>query len=154
PDRGRVFRSVLDGKERFMVRDLPANHEHPGGIPGMGHPPCRMRWTLGADQQKDQWPLDGMLEAREGNGKPAMRPMKHEPESDGLDLWSLAATWATGPFAAFGRWQVSERRLAVPFEGLAEGELDTFCKTLSLGRVEIPGKGAFEDVSVEDVPVG
>ncbi|MCK6475935.1 MAG: hypothetical protein L6Q35_03780 [Phycisphaerales bacterium] len=154
PDRGRVFRSVLDKKERFMVRDLPTNHGQPGGLVGDTRATCRLRWTLDFDQARDQWQLDGMIEAPLGGGKHAMRPIQHEPESDGLDLWSLAATWATGPLSYFGRWQASERRLAVTFDGLAEGDLDTFRKTLALRRVEIPGKGVYEDVTLEDVSIG
>jgi hypothetical protein len=154
PDRGKVFRSVLDAKERFMVRALPTNHGQSGGLSKETRATCRLRWTLDFDQARDQWQLDGTIEAPQGNGKPAMRPMQHEPESDGLDLWNLASTWATGPLSSFGRWQATERRLAVAFDGLAEGELDTFRKTLALRRVEIPGKGVYENVTLEDVPVG
>ena len=154
PDRGKVFRSVLDGKERFMVRDLPTNHGQPGALVRETRSTCRLRWTLDFDQARDQWQLDGMIEASQGNGKHAMRPIQHEPESDGLDLWNLASTWATGPLATFGRWQASERRLAVAFDGLTEGEFETFRKTLVLRRVEIPGKSAYENVTLEDVPVG
>jgi hypothetical protein len=154
PDRGKVFRSVLDGKERFLVRDLPTNHNQPGGIERETRATCRLRWTLDFDNERDQWQLDGVIEASQGQGKNAMRPMQHEPESDGLDLWKLASTWATGPLAAFGRWQENERRLAVAFEGLAENDLDSFRKTLMLRRVEIPGKGSYENVTLQDVPVG
>lgn len=154
PDRGKVFRSVLDGKERFMVRDLPTNHGQPGGLVGETRATCRLRWTLDFDQARDRWQLDGLIEAPQGNGKHALRPMQHEPESDGLDLWSLASTWAAGPLAAHGRWQATTRRLAVAFDGLGDSEVETFRKTLALRRVEIPGKGIYENVSLEDVPVG
>lgn len=154
PDRGKVFRSVLNGKERFMVRDLPTNHGQPGGLVGDTRATCRLRWTLDFDQARDQWQLDGVIEAPQGNGKHAMRPMQHEPESDGLDLWNLASTWATGPLSSVGRWQAGERRLAVAFNSLAEAELDSFRKTVTLRRVEIPGKGAYDNVTLEDVPVG
>ena len=154
PDRRKLFRSVLDGKERFMVRDLPTNHGQPAGLVGETRATCRLRWTLDFDEARDQWQLDGTIEAPQGNGKHAMRPMQHEPESDGLDLWNLASTWATGPLASFGRWRAGERRLSVTFEGLADSEVDTFRKTLPLRQVEIPGKGFFDPVSLEDVPVG
>lgn len=154
PDRGKVFRSVLNGKERFMVRDLPTNHGQPGGLVGDTRATCRLRWTLDFDQARDQWQLDGVIEAPQGNGKHAMRPMQHEPESDGLDLWNLASTWATGPLSSVGRWQAGERRLAVAFNSLAEADLDSFRKTVTLRRVEIPGKGAYDSVTLEDVPVG
>lgn len=153
-DRGKVFRSVLNGKERFTIRDLPTNHGQPSGLITDTDATCRLRWTLDFDQTRDQWQLDGMIESPQGNGKRAMRPMQHESESDGLDLWKLASTWAMGPLSCFGRWQADERRLAVAFDGLAEGEFDTFRKTLALRRVEIPGKGVYDDVTLEDVPVG
>jgi hypothetical protein len=41
----------------------------------------------------------------------------------------------------------------VSFEGLSDGEIGTFRKTLALRRVEIPGKGSYDDVSLEDVPI-
>lgn len=153
PDRGKVFRSVLDGMERFMVRDLPTNHGHPGAIAIDTRANCKLRWTLDFDHQRDQWQLDGIIEHHQDNGKYTMRPMHHEPESDGLDLWNLAENWATGPFASFGRWQASDRRLYVTFEGLNVGEIKTFRKTLSLSQVEIPGKGVYENVTLEDVPI-
>lgn len=154
PDRGKVFRSVLDGKERFMVRDLPTNHGQPGGLIGTTSADCRLRWTLDFDQERDQWQLDGMIEAPQGNGKHAMRPMQHEPESDGLDLWGLVSTWAMGPLYTFGRWDEKERRLAVAFDTLTAEERDSFCKTMQLPSVEIPRKGSYNDVTLEDVPVG
>lgn len=154
PDLGKLFRSVLDGKERFMVRGLPSNHGQLGGLIGDTQATCRFRWTLDFDQARDQWQLDGVIEAPLGNGKHAMRPMQHQPESDGLDLWDLAATWALGPLSSFGSWQPNERRLAVTFDGLAEGERDTFRKTLELHSVEILGKGEYKNVTLEDVPVG
>lgn len=153
PDHGKLFRSVLDVKERFMVRDLPTNHGPPGGLRGDTEATCRLRWTLDFDQARDQWQLDGEIEAPQGNGKHAMRPMQHEPESDGLDLWNLAATWATGPLSSFGRWKADERRLAIAFDTRVANDLDTFRKTLELRRVEIPGKGVYENVFLEDVPV-
>jgi hypothetical protein len=154
PDRGKVFRSVLNGKERFMVRDLPTNHGQPGGISRDTNASCRLRWTLDFDQARDQWQIDGVIEAPQGNGNYAMQPMRHDPESDGLDLWNLVSTWATGPLSSFGRWQADDRRLAVKFDVLTEGERDTFRKTIKLSRVEVPGKGVYENVTLEDVPVG
>lgn len=153
PDRGKVFRSVLDGKERFMVRDLPTNHGQPGALIGDTRATCRLRWTLDFDQARDQWQLDGMIEAPQGNGKHAMKPIQHEPESDGLDLWTAISTWATALPYSLGRWQPRERRLAVAFDRVKVGELDTFRRTLALGRVEVPGKGVYENVTLEDVPV-
>jgi hypothetical protein len=154
PDCDKVFSSVLDSKERFLVRDLPAHQGEPGGLVRDTRATCRLRWTLDFDQAHDQWQLDGTLEEPRGNGKHGMRSMQHEPESDGLDLWKLVSSWATGPLSAFGRWNADERRLALPFQALQGPEIDSFHKTLALRRVEIPGKGAYDNVSLEDVAVG
>lgn len=149
PDRGVVFRSVVDSKQRFMLRDLPANHGQPGCIPGTTRATCRLRWTLDFDSGRDQWQLDGVIEAEGG-----MKPMKHDPESAGLDLWMLASVWATGPFASFGRWQAGDRRLAVSRQTATDAEQDSFLKTLKVQRLEVPGKGSYDDVTLEDVPIG
>ncbi len=154
PDHGKVFRSVVDAKERFQVRDLPTNHGRAGCLRGETNATCRFRWTLDFDREQDQWQLDGAIEVPQGNGKYAMRAMKHEPECDGIDLWGLAARWGPGPLSFFGRWQPSERRLAVALEGLEDSEQDTFRKTLPMRHVEVPGKGSYDEVSLEDVPVG
>lgn len=154
PDAGRVFRSVVDPKERFLVRGLPTNQGQRGCILRETHATCHLRWTLDFSAERDQWQLEGLIEVRQGQGKYALRPMQHEPEREGLDLWGLVSTWSVGPLSAFGRWQQGERRLAIPFRGLSDGEAQSFCRTLKLPRVEIPGKGSYVDVTLEDVPVG
>ena len=154
PDRGRVFRSVLEPNERFLVRDLPSNSGQPGCVPGSTNARIRLQWTLDFDQERDQWQLDGVVEAPQGGGRHVLKSIQHAPESDGLDLWQLAESWATGPFAKFGRWDPSSRRLAVAFDGLSESELESFRKSLPVGRVQISGKGSYDNVTIEDVPVG
>lgn len=153
PDRDKMFRSVHDGKERFMIRDLPSNHGQIGGLVSNTRATCRLRWTLDFDRSKDQWQIDGQIEAPQSNGKHAMQPIHHEPESEGIDLWELVSAWAAGPLSSFGNWSVTERRLAIAFEGLAETELGSFRKPLSLRCVEIPGKGKYENVTLENVPL-
>ena len=153
PDRSKVFRSVVDPKERFIVRSFPRNHDQGGCILGVTRATCRLRWTLDFAAERDHWQLDGMIEIQD-QGTAAMGAMKHEPESDGLDLWKLAATWGLGPLSTLGRWQTDERRLAVSTQGLSDEESETFRKTLNLRRVEIPGKGTYDNVTLADVPVG
>lgn len=153
PELGTVFRSVVAPAERFMVRALPTNHGHTEVIERASRATCRLRWRLDFDQGREQWQLDGTIDAPMNDGN-ALRPIQHEPESTGMDLWKLAETWTTTTFAPFGQWQVRERRLATPFEGLSGSEQDAFRKTLSIRRVEVPGRGVFEDVSLEDVPIG
>lgn len=154
PDLGKLFCSVLDGKERFLVRDLPTNHGQPGCLSKDTHATCRLHWTLDFDQEASYWQIDGTIDVPTGNSKHAMRPMQHEPEPDDIDLWKVAEAWARGPLSTFGRWHPKERRLAVAIEGLSESEIAGFQKTFVLRRVEIPGKGGYENVTLEGVPVG
>ena len=149
PDRGVVFRSVVNPDERFMLRDLPTNHGKTGCLDGSTGATCRVRWTLDFDGERDQWQLDGVVE-----GPGGMTPMKHEPEVDGLDLWRLASIWGAEQLASLGRWSAEERRLAISFRGLSEQEQDTFRKTVKLRSVEVPGKGRYDNVTLSDVPIG
>lgn len=150
PDRGVRFRSVVDPEQRYLLRELPSNHGQVGCLHGTTQARCRLRWTLDFDARKDHWQLDGALDTSQGG----MKAMQHQPESDGIDLKRLADLWGTGPVAKFGRWQTDERRLAIAFQGLTEAEQDNFRKTLKLPQVEVPGKGTYADVSLEDVPIG
>lgn len=150
PDRGIIFRSVADPQQRYLLRDLPSNHGQIGCLPGTTQATCRLRWTLDFNARKDYWQLDGVIEVPQGG----MRSMQHTPESDGIDLNGLANLWGAGPLLSFGRWQVAERRLAVAFRGLTDAEQDEFHKTLKLPHVEVPGKGTYSDVILENVPIG
>lgn len=154
PERGKVFRSAVDPKERFQVRDLPSNHGGTGCVVVTTQATCNFRWTLDFDNEQNSWYLDGMIEAPQGKGKAVMQPLQHQAEEDDLDLWRLAEAWGMGPLSSFGRWQSAERRLAVPFNSVAENEIDTFRKTMTLGRVDVPGKGSYSNVMLEGVPVG
>jgi len=148
PDRGVPFRSVVERGTRCVLRDLPTNHGQPGCLVRDNRSSCRLRWTLDFDGQTDQWQLDGSI------GGAERRPIHHEHERDGLDLWRLAEAWGSGPLAALGHWQTNRRRLAVPLKGLSDAEQDAFRMTRTLPEVEVAGRGAWHDVTVEDLPIG
>ena len=150
PERGVVFRSVVNPDERFMLRDLPTNHGKSGCLRGTTQATCCVRWTLDFDEERDHWQLDGVVEGP----RSGMTPLKHQPEIDGIDLWRLASTWGANQLASIGRWSADERRLAVPFQGLSDQEQDTFRKTVELPYVEVPGKGGYDNVTLSDVPIG
>jgi hypothetical protein len=150
PDRGVVFRSVINPDERYMLRHLPTNHGKSGCLRGATEATCRLRWTLDFDAGRDQWQLDGLVEAPQGG----MMPLKHQPEIDGIDLWALAANWGATSLADLGRWSTEERRLAVQFSGLTDDEQEAFLKTVKLRYVEVPGKGGYDNVTLNDVPIG
>jgi len=145
PDRGVVFRSVVEPSERFVLRDLPSNHRQVGVLPQTTSSACRLRWTLDFAAGRDEWQLEGRIETS---------PMQHEAEHDGLDLRALADLWGAGPLAKHGRWDPGGRRLAVAFSGLSPEEQDRFVKTVQLPSVKIPGKGSYDSVTLEDVPIG
>ncbi len=145
PDCAVVFRSVLNPKQRFVVRDLPTNNGHTAVVRLAANASCRLRWTLDFETEQNAWQLDGSIDAQ---------TITHDAEHEDLDLWSLAAAWGTGPLASMGRWDPHKRRLGVAFGGLGDDEQDRFIKTVELPRVEIPGKGGYDDVTLEDVPIG
>lgn len=150
PARGVVFRSVADPQQRFVLRDLPSNHGQVGCLRRDTDAECRLTFVLDFDAGRDAWQLAGKIESYSSS----MRPIEHQPEVTGIDLWALASNWGAGPLAAFGRWQANERRLAVNFAGLTDAEQQGFRKTFTLARVEVPGKGSYTDVVVKDVPIG
>lgn len=145
PDLGKLFRSVVDPNERFIVRSFPANQDQTCCILG-SEKKCRLQWTLDFEKGHDRWHLD--------DGTIDGKPFQHQPESDGLDLWKLVENWATGPLAAFGEWQSNSRLLSVRFYGLSQEEYSSFFKKLELGRVQVPGKGTYENVTLQRVPIG
>jgi hypothetical protein len=150
PDRGVLFRSVVDPRQRFMLRDLPSNHGQVGCLRRDTRAVCRLVWILDFEAGRDMWQLAGKLESYDS----AMRSFAHEPEEARLDLWALASHWGAGPLAAFGRWQASERRLAIGFAGLTDAEQQEFRKAFTLPQADVPGKGSYTGVMVQDVPIG
>lgn len=154
PDQGKIFRSVVDVKERFVLRALPTNHGQSGCIYGETKATCRLHWVVDFDAERDQWRLEGMIEVPQGGGKHAMQLMNHQPETEGLDLWKLAEFWGTRSLCDVGQWSATERRLAVNVVGLAEKEIEQFRKSIAISRLEVPGKGIYDDVKLEDVPIG
>ncbi len=151
PDFGEVVRSTVSPSERFVIRGFPANHGRTGCIPQETRANCQLRWTLDFDRGTDRWQLEG---AAEYSGGRDLKPMSHEAESDGIDLRALAASWGEGPLASFGEWDRPEARLAVAFNGLSDDEQDSFQKTVDVPRVDVPGKGSYERVRIEAVPIG
>lgn len=145
PDRGVPFRSVVERGTRFVLRDLPTNHNQHGCLVRDARTTCRLRWTLDFEGQSNQWQLDGFIEKR---------PIHHEHERDELDLWRLAELWGRGPLAKLGYWYANRRRLAVPLKGLSDKEQESFRMTRALPAVEVPSRGAWHDVTVEDLPIG
>lgn len=164
PPRGVVARSALDPKERFVLRDLPSNHGQAGAIALQTRSWCRLRWTLDFDGRVDLWTLEGELDAapraardqgktRKKDADPT-RPIAAEAESAGLDLDLVATMWGETALADYGRWDPTDRRLAVAFDGVSDAEQESFRMSLILSSAGIPDVGRWRDVAVEDVPIG
>lgn len=152
-DRGKAFRSVVDPKERFIVRDLPSNHNQGGAVRGTTNARCRFQWTLDFQAGRDQWRLDGTIEVPQGNSKYTMGPIRHEPESDGLDLWQTLDFIATD-IRKFGEWDRRKRLFAVAASSLEGDEARTFRRSFTVPRIGLPNKGVYQDAKFEDVPIG
>lgn len=164
PPRGVVTRSALDPKERFVLRDLPTNHGQAGAIEQQTTSWCRLRWTLDFDRRVDSWTLEGELDAapratlsqgksRKKDADPT-RPIAAEAESARLDLDLVATMWGETVLADYGRWDPTDRRLAVAFDGLSDSEREAFSTSMELVAVSVPGVGRWRDVAVEGVPIG
>lgn len=150
---GTVFRSVVDQKERFLIRELRSKHGPQAAIRGATNARCRLRWTLDFTAARDEWQLDGTIDVRQGNGKYEMRGIQHEPESDDLDLWRTMDVIAPS-VRQFGEWDSARRLLAVSAESLDDGEVRSFRRAFTVPGLELPGKGKYEEAKFENVPIG
>jgi len=153
PDIGKLFRSVLEKNERFLVRGTPANHGQPGMLTDGNQTSCRIRWSIDFDESSDHWQIDGKLEISAQRGEPVVMPILHEPEKDGIDVWALASRWSSGPLRKYGRWNAEKKSLSVKFQNLNDIEIGSFRKSLNLGSVEIAGKGSYGEALLEDVRI-
>lgn len=149
PDPGVTFSSVRDPAQRFIVRALPTNHQEVGVLRQSTRATCRFRWTLDFAAEQDSWRLDGTIESTQGG----MVPIEHGAEADGLDVWAVADVWGRGCLAQYGRWLPQDRQLAVAFSDISSKEQETFRKSLELAEAEVPGKGTYQQVSLEDVAI-
>jgi hypothetical protein len=152
-ERGKAFRSVVDPKERFIVRELPSNHNQSGAVGVPTNAKCRLRWTLDFIAERDQWQLDGTIEVAQGRGRHPMGAIKHEPESDGLDLWQTIDIIATD-LRQLGEWDRKKRLLAVPASSLTAEQARRFRGSFTVAHLELPNKGVYEGATFEDVPLG
>jgi len=148
-DEKKVFCSVLDPKERFLFRKFFFNQKKAYGVFDDKKTTCQVSWTIDFNESKSYWHIIGELETESAK----KRPIVHNPEADDISHEALISEWADLYLRKFGRWEAQKKMLAVNFTGISEHELKSFKKTLSLGNVEIKGKGSYTDVKLEDVPI-
>lgn len=149
PERRRAFPAVASPGERFEVRALLPNDAAPTGLPRDTEARCEVRWSLDFTARRERWTLSGAIDGPERSP----RPIRHEPESAGVDLDRVLADWASGPLAAFGRWVPDTHHLARGFAGLSEAEQERFLQRLALPEVEVHGRGRWKGVTLDDVPI-
>ncbi len=145
PERSTPFLSVIEPRVRFELREILPKAT-PACLPEDGVT-LRVRWTIDFDRGENQWALRGALSEE--------CPVHHEPERARVDYDGALAALARVAFAASNetRWVDARRRLAVPFVSLTEDEIESGVRSIALGRVEIPGFGAWESARLEEVPL-
>jgi hypothetical protein len=149
PDQGKAFSSVVEPGARCVLRALPASGGPPGCVRHRGALSCRIRWTLDFSIPKERWTLEGSLDL---DGQ--RRPMAPAPEPGGIDLQQMLGRWASQYLSSFGRWQANVGRLAVRFDGLDARAQESFTCSYRLPSVDVPGKGTYANVELQDVPIG
>ncbi len=146
PDQGKAFPSAVDPRTRVVLRALPGP---PGCMPMRAPSSCRIRWTLDFSTRREQWTLDGWLDQ---GGK--RLPMVPAPEPSRIDLERLLHRWASLYLGTFGRWEANPGRLKVRFDGLDVPAQESFACSYRLPSVDVPGKGTYAGVELQDVPIG
>lgn len=145
PQANTTFRSVV-GPERFVLRKLLGS----GGLAASrDQSSCQVRWTIHFLKEQETFRLEGQLEVGD-----TLRPIQHEPERAGIDVASLREAIAWEHFGQLGAWKPAERRLCISYSKLSDAEKETFKKAIAIGSLSIPGKGRYNNVTLEDVPIG
>jgi len=146
PDYGQVFVSVINTKDRFIVRHPQKKRGPLKGVTRRTKAHCQIRWNLDFRAGQNQWYLQGNLE----DGA----TFQFAGGSVEVNLPSLFADWARVHLADQGRWDPGLKRFLVPFDSLSPAGQDLFKKSFSLPKVRAAGFGEFENVILQDVPIG
>lgn len=147
-EKNRLFQSVVEPGARYVLRALPSGQAGPAGCIRRASGTCRLRWRLDFSAGTNQWQLEGALTTEEQR-----RSIQHEPESEQLDLWPLFGQWAYQHLSALGQWSPESRRLAVPFSRVPEESRESFVLSQEIPALEVPGKGRYAGVKVQDIPI-
>jgi len=149
PALGAVFSSVLDPSQRFLVRAFPRGDSAEPRASLLPGSQATLRWSLDFTAGTNEWRLDGTLDVNEQK-----RAMKSKPESAEVNFERLFASWVQKYLPSEVRWDTESKRLLVPFAGLDATVQETFGTAIPLDEVEVPGKGTYSKVKVENVPLG
>lgn len=147
--QSRIWASVIDVKQRFIVRSLPASRgQQPLGcaVAVAGH--CKIRWELNLVTGENRRRLEGKLELGEGDSRQSVPFQLDLSPLPTKDIARLFADWDP-------RWSPSHRYVAIPYDGLADTQArDSFQRSYRYKQIEVPGQGTFQNVVVHEVPVG
>jgi hypothetical protein len=149
PDLNRVFTSVLDREQRFILRSFPSNHGAGACAIQVKSQRCELVWTFDFDSETESFRLEGELVA--GSSR---RAFATAAEVTGTDVGALADRWGAAHLATQGHWSPGARLLEVPLDRVTDDERNSFRRTVALPSVEVPGAGGFESVILEDVLLG
>jgi hypothetical protein len=141
PAPRRIWRSVFDANEKFTVHSLPAVRGSAPRCRAHQLPPARLEWHIDLDSNHNEWTLSG--EVGDADGR---KPFRSQPRS-------VTAAQIAGVFATWdSRYSHGTGRVEIAYDGKAGRE--TFRRDFRYPRVCVGALGEFEDVLVEDVPVG
>jgi len=146
PEQDKPFASIVSN-ERFVLRALLPTARAPGCLIKKDRSKCRVRWNIDFDEAREQFQLEGHLDVGD-----EMKRIQHAPEQAGIALGRLHDEWAHERLSRHGRFR--NDRLELRFDGIAEEAQEKFIQSYPLGDVEIPGKGRYREVTLEDVPIG
>lgn len=152
----QLFSSLMDAKERFLVRAFPTNQRHsvPECIEKKGNDDCLLTWFIDFENKLNEWKLTGNFEMPQGKERCKRTPIQHEKETAAIDLDQLADTWGRGPLSDFGQWDTEHKMLSVAWNSVEEKERRSFQKNCRLVQVEVPAFGVYHEVLLENVPIG
>ncbi|MFA4985583.1 MAG: hypothetical protein WC712_03270, partial [Candidatus Brocadiia bacterium] len=146
PEEERVFVSVINGKERFMLRPRRRTHGPLKGVLKRNKSRCLVKWTINFEANHNEWHLEGNLDD--------VGQFQSSGHSAEINMEGLFADWARDHLSDQGRWDETCRRFLVPFGVLSPTEQDGFKKSYSVPRVRAGTFGEFEKVIITDVPIG
>jgi hypothetical protein len=147
----RARSTAVAPKQRLVLRSIPTYGDAtPLGRVAEAPGDALLRWDLDlATGENRRW-LEGKLDLSEGE--------KRRVEPFRLELDPLPRNAVLTLFPAWDqRWDAQRSYVAIDYDGSADADLqgrDTFRRTFRYAQVELLDQGRFQNVAVQDVPVG
>lgn len=143
-DRQRVFTSVFDETSQFSIGAFSSAARQDPVCRSWELPPGRLRWEIDLVTGENKWIVVGAVPTAK-NTQHFSCPPGSAPPSELLGLFNA---WEP-------RWDPRLGRVLIPYDGQVEaGGHESFLRTRKYPRVHVGRFGSFDDVEVQDVPVG